>query len=77
MLGDVECADTRENGDDRHDELEEAGEDETLLSLLDALGCKTLLDDVLVESPVSQVSQPHCSEYGHEAGHVGVSCRVM
>ena len=38
-----------------NEELEETCEDETLLSFIDALCSETLLDDLLVEYPVTEV----------------------
>ena len=70
MLGDVECAYTRKNHDERDENLEETREDETLLRFLDVLCCETLLDDVLVESPVSEVGEPERTYDGHETRYV-------
>jgi len=70
MLCHVECADTWENHDERNDELEETCKHETLLCLIDALGSETLLDDVLVEAPVTEVCEPYTTDYGSDTRYV-------
>ena len=71
MKRDVVCADARETYDERDQNLEEAGKYETLLCLVDALGCKTFLDDVLVEAPVTEVGEPYAADHSRNTRHVG------
>ena len=77
MLCHVECTYTWENHDERNEELEETCENKTLLSLIDALRSKTLLDDVLVESPVTEVCKPESTYESHETRYVCEGLRVV
>ena len=71
MDADVVGADAGENDDEGDEDLQETGEDKTLLRLLGALGSETLLDDILVEAPVAEVREPYATHHGCDAGHVG------
>ena len=59
VVPDQICAYTGDADDERDQNLEESCKYKTLLSLVNVLGSKTLLDDVLVEAPVTQVGKPH------------------
>ena len=77
MLSHIVSAHTRKHHDERNEELEEAGEDKTLLSLIHTLGCKTLLDDVLVEAPVTEVCKPYSTHNSHNTRHICKSARIV
>ena len=77
MDGNVVGADAGEHHDERDQDLEESGEHESLLGIVDALCGESFLDDVLVESPVAQVGQPYAADDGRDPRHVGESLRRM
>ena len=77
ILHDVVGADTGQHHDKRNENLQEAGEDESFLGLVDVLGGQSFLDDILVEAPVAEVGEPHAAHHGGDAGHVGEGIGIV
>ena len=77
MQRNVVGADTGEAHDEGDEDFEETGEHQAFLGFFHALGGKALLDDVLVEAPITQVGKPYATHDGGDAGHIGEAGRVV
>ena len=64
--------DARNDHDERQDELQAGGKQDTALTFLQRLGRQRPLDDVLIEAPVVDVGHPHAAHKHTDAGQVHV-----
>ena len=72
VVNDIVCTNTRDTNNKRNQNLQESSEYHTFLCFVKVLCSKTLLDDVLVEAPITKVSKPQSTHDNHDTWNIKV-----